>query len=95
MSPIADTMPATMTHMQSQTQLSAFLAGAEVFSGMRKKSRLLGRSRLSFTNEVERRWLSYGLVSQKLSQLIVDLFEQLSESTFTKYRELLTQAIKV
>ena len=51
-------MPATMTHMQSQTQLSAFLAGGEDFFGKAQKSRLLGRSRLSFTNEVERRWRS-------------------------------------
>jgi len=36
-SPIADTMPAIMTHMQSQPQLSAFLAGAEDFSGKAQK----------------------------------------------------------
>ena len=65
------------------------------FFGKAQKSRLLARSRLSFKKQVKHRLQSYGLVFKKLSELIIDLFEQLSKSTFTKYRELLTQAVKV
>jgi hypothetical protein len=43
-SKIADTMPATMTHMQSQTHLSTFLAGGNGFLESVKKAGFWGEA---------------------------------------------------